>query len=54
MLRRELGVEPELVLGDRGVFDVIVDGTTVFSKHAAGRFPEDTTLLEVIRSLDRP
>ena len=26
ILERELGIEPELIRGDRGVFDVAVDG----------------------------
>jgi selT/selW/selH-like putative selenoprotein len=41
-------------MGDRGVFDIIVDGTQVFSKHAAGRFPDEAALVEVIRALERP
>jgi len=53
-LSRELGIEAELVRGDRGVFDVAVDGTLVFSKHSAGRFPDEAALVEAIRSLARP
>ena len=34
------GIEPELIRGDNGVFDVVVDGTLIFSKHDTGRFPE--------------
>jgi selT/selW/selH-like putative selenoprotein len=37
------------VPGDRGVFDVIVDGRTIFSKHASHRFPEHR---EIIRALE--
>ncbi len=29
-----------LVKGSGGVFDVVVDGNRVFSKHELGRFPE--------------
>jgi selT/selW/selH-like putative selenoprotein len=36
------------------VFDVTVDGTLLFSKHSAGRFPDETALVETIRSLARP
>jgi selT/selW/selH-like putative selenoprotein len=53
-LRDELGVEAELVMGDRGVFDVIVDGTVIFSKHGVGGFPDESALVESIRSRARP
>jgi selT/selW/selH-like putative selenoprotein len=33
------------VPGGRGQFDVIVDDELVFSKQAAGRFPEDDEIL---------
>tara|TARA_B100000686_G_scaffold315489_1_gene362464 strand:- start:93 stop:275 length:183 start_codon:yes stop_codon:yes gene_type:complete len=29
-----------LIPGDKGIFDVTVNGTLIFSKHATGRFPE--------------
>ncbi len=35
------GIEPELIPGDKGVFDVRVDGDLVFSKHASKRFPNN-------------
>jgi len=38
-------VEPELVRGDRGIFDVEADGRLVFSKHEAGRFPDPEEIL---------
>ena len=44
-IREAKGVEPELVRGDHGVFDVEVDGTLVFSKHQAGRFPDPDEIL---------
>ena len=53
-MSRELGIEAELVKGDRGVFDVTVDATRVFSKHAEGRFPDEAALVETIRSLAKP
>jgi selT/selW/selH-like putative selenoprotein len=47
-IKRELGIEPEVTRGDRGVFDVTVDGKLLFSKHSAGRFPDDD---EIVRNL---
>ena len=39
------GVEPELVRGDNGVFDVVVDGKLIYSKHQTGRFPDPDEIL---------
>jgi selT/selW/selH-like putative selenoprotein len=49
-LTRELSIEPVLVRGDRGVFDIAVDDKVIFSKHAAGRFPSEAEIVEAIRS----
>jgi selT/selW/selH-like putative selenoprotein len=44
-LKQHLGVESTLTAGHGGVFDVVVDGKTVFSKKAVGRFPEPGEVL---------
>jgi selT/selW/selH-like putative selenoprotein len=41
-------VEPRLIRGKGGIFDVKVDGETIFSKHDQGRFPEEGEVLERI------
>jgi predicted Rdx family selenoprotein len=33
-------VEPRLIEGRGGVFDVKIDETMIYSKHETGRFPE--------------
>ena len=40
---------PELIKGRGGVFDVVVDGRRIFSKHAVGRFPEAQEILALLR-----
>jgi selenoprotein W-related protein len=47
-IKDEIGAEAELIGGGGGIFDVVVDGRMVFSKKAAGRFPEP---YEVINQL---
>jgi len=37
--------------GDNGVFDVVADGDLIFSKHAAGRFPDEEEIVEALRLL---
>ena len=48
-ISKEFGVEAELIKGTSGVFDDIVDGQLIFSKHETGRFPEDDEVLERLR-----
>jgi selT/selW/selH-like putative selenoprotein len=40
--------EVELIEGSRGVFDVIVDGDLVFSKHKEGRYAQDGEIPHLI------
>ena len=44
-LSTKFGVDAELIKGDKGVFDVVVDGELIYSKHETGRFPEDEEVL---------
>ena len=43
-------MKTELVEGDKGIFDVVADGTLVFSKHRAGRFPEPGEVVAALRA----
>ncbi len=38
-------MEPELVKGGSGVFDVDVDGRRIYSKDETGRFPDPDEIL---------
>jgi selenoprotein W-related protein len=44
-------VQPELVKGSGGIFDVTADGALIYSKHSTGRFPENPEVLEALRNL---
>jgi selenoprotein W-related protein len=39
-IQEELGLEAKLIRGRGGVFEVRLDGETLFSKKRSGRFPE--------------
>jgi selT/selW/selH-like putative selenoprotein len=41
-------VQPTLVRGSGGVFDVVIDGERVFSKWQANRFPTNQEILNLI------
>jgi selenoprotein W-related protein len=45
---KHCGVEPQLIKGGGGIFDVRMDGDLIFSKHELGRFPEEDEVLEKI------
>lgn len=50
-MKKELerkGTAVELVGGDKGIYDVYVDGVKVFSRHKEGRFPETEEILAEI------
>lgn len=52
-MKKSLGVEPELIKGGGGIFDVAADGKLVFSKHESGRFPEADEVIRAISALKR-
>ena len=50
-IRQALGVEPELVKGANGIFDVAAEGKLVFSKHRDARFPGAAEIIQSLRAL---
>lgn len=50
-IKKKHRVEPKLIAGGGGIFDVKVDGKLIFSKHEVGRFPEDAEVLKALAPL---
>jgi selenoprotein W-related protein len=48
-IRSEFGVEPTLIEGGGGIFDIRADGRLIYSKHQTGRFPREAEVLEALR-----
>jgi selenoprotein W-related protein len=48
-LKSAFGVDAKLVRGSGGIFDVVVDGKKIFSKHQTGRFPEPGEIVAMLR-----
>ncbi|HEY97955.1 MAG TPA: hypothetical protein G4O16_07235 [Dehalococcoidia bacterium] len=48
-LQRETGVEVKLIRGDNGIFNVIIDGSCIFSRTETGRFPESGEIIDKLR-----
>lgn len=50
-LKADSNLTIELVQGDRGVFDVRVDGALIYSKRAEGRFPTTADVQARVRGV---
>ena len=49
-IKKELGIDSEIVRGSGGIFVVSVDGKTIFSKREEGRFPSEREIVEKLRA----
>ncbi len=47
-MKKTRGLEATLIKGSGGQFEVVLDGTLIFSKKQLGRFPEVREILEKI------
>jgi selT/selW/selH-like putative selenoprotein len=50
-IKKELGVDSQLVRGGGGIFDVTVDSKRIFSKHDEGRFPSEKEIVDKLRKI---
>lgn len=48
-IKKEFGIDAEMIEGGGGAFEVITDGELVFSKLEAGRFPTNGEVLEKLK-----
>ena len=48
-LKNSLDAQVELISGERGDFEVVVDGELVFSKKSLSRFPEVGEITQLVR-----
>jgi selenoprotein W-related protein len=44
-----LGIEPKLIKGSNGIFDVALDGELIFSKYQSGGFPDEEEIIKIIK-----
>lgn len=50
-IRKTLGIPVTLVKGDRGIFDIRVDGELIYSKNeCADAFPAHDTIITMLKS----
>jgi selT/selW/selH-like putative selenoprotein len=48
-IKKKSGVEAKLIKSGGGVFEVVADGTLIFSKKKEHRFPEHQEILEKLK-----
>ena len=48
-IKKELGIDSQVVRGSGGIFEVTVDNKRIFSKHEEGRFPTEKEILDKLR-----
>lgn len=41
-------MQPTLIVGGGGIFDVVVDGERIYSKHDTGSFPEEDAIVQLL------
>ncbi|MBN1827353.1 MAG: Rdx family protein [Candidatus Eisenbacteria bacterium] len=49
-IREETGIEPELIAGAGGIFDIHAGGAEIYAKSKTGVFPDDE---EVVRKIKK-
>ncbi|MBM9518623.1 Rdx family protein [Desulforhopalus vacuolatus] len=47
-IEKAAGVSPELIPGERGAFEVVIDSKLMYSKLETGRFPDEIELTDEI------
>ena len=49
-IRKKFAITPEMIPGSNGIYEIVVDGDTIFSKHLGKKFPENDEILEIIKT----
>lgn len=52
-LQKEFNVDAELIPGNNGIFDVVIDDQLIFSRASESRFPEQDEIINKIKT-DEP
>ena len=52
-IKKELGIDSQLVRGSSGIFDVTADNKRIFSKKEEGRFPTEKEIVDKLRGMQK-
>jgi len=49
-IKQEFGVISELIPGSKGVYDIVVDNKTIYSKDQTKRFPNNDDIIKLLKN----
>ena len=52
-IKKELGIDSQLIRGGGGIFDVTANSKRIFSKKDEGRFPSEKEILDKLREMQK-
>jgi len=52
-IKKDHGIDVQMIRGRDGIFDVKVDGDLIYSKHQTGVFPEHSLILDKLSALSK-
>ncbi|MCP4760922.1 MAG: hypothetical protein GY870_04010 [archaeon] len=48
-IKKEVGVASQLIPGSNGIYDIIVDGNTIYSKDRTKQFPDNDEIVKLLK-----
>lgn len=48
-IEQEIGVKAQLIPGSNGVYDIMVDDNTIYSKYKTKRFPDNDDIIKLLK-----
>ena len=52
-IKKQFGIDSQVVRGSGGIFDVTVENKRIFSKHEEGRFPTEKEIIDKLRGIQK-
>jgi len=52
-IKKQMGIDSQVVRGSGGIFDVSVENKRIFSKHEEGRFPTEKEIIDKLRGMQK-
>ena len=48
-IQKEVGIASQLIPGSKGIYDIIVDGNIIYSKHKTKQFPDNDEIIKLLK-----